>query len=188
MTFGGGSTAGGGAGGSWGPAQPTTPPGPSRVNLPGYGGTALVAGGAAPLIATQSVDPSEAIPSIDTPYGPVFQGTSDAELGALGDAQSGAILYRFGTTGENAAGEGQFWSFSNPATFESSEYRQMMGMLPAQADSTGYPFIVSGRLTGGANAITRFSPAFEGSGVGGTLEVVVENVAEDIEILAFGTL
>jgi len=180
---------GAGAGGSWDPAptQSTTTASstPSRVKIPGYGGTATVAAGAAPFIPTESPEIGASIPEIpyvNTPFGPAYQGGSEAELGALADAQGGAMLYRSGITGFNSATEGQYWSMMNPTTTEG--YTDLMGM-PSQVGAEGYPFIVSARLAPGAAAITRFAPAVAGGGTGGALEVVVGDAAEALEVLAF---
>lgn len=184
---------GAGAGGSWDPAptQPKTTASstPSRVNRPGYGGSITVSAGAGAgaALATETSELGASIPEIpyvNTPFGPAFQGTSDAELGALSDAQGGALLYRSGVTGFNSATEGQFWSLTNPATVDSVGYAEMMGM-PSQAGAEGFDFMVTGRLAPGAAAIARFSPAVAGGGAGGALEVVVGDAAEAMEILVF---
>lgn len=187
--FGGGQTGGGGADGSWGPAATTQTSSasntPSRVNIPGYGGAAAVTAAAAAFIPTESPEIGASIPEVpyvNTPYGAAYQGASDAELGALADAQGGAMLYRSGITGFNSATEGQFWSFDNPATTEG--YADVMGM-PSQVAAEGYPFIVSARLAPGGAAITRFAPGVAGGGAGGALEVVVGDAAEALEVLAF---
>jgi hypothetical protein len=123
------------------------------VNIPGYGGAAAVTAAAAAFFPTESPEIGASIPEVpyvNTPYGAAYQGASDAELGALADAQGGAMLYRSGITGFNSATEGQFWSFDNPATTEG--YADVMGM-PSQVAAEGYPFIVSARLAPGGRRL-----------------------------------
>ena len=134
---------GAGAGGSWDPA-PTTQTStasstPSRVNRPGYGGSVTVSAGAGAALATEtsgigaSIPEEPLIPFVNTPFGPAYQGTSEAELGGLADAQGGAMLYRSGITGFNSATEGQYLVHD-----ESSNYRRLCRPY-------GYAFTESGR-------------------------------------------
>jgi len=182
--FGGGSTGGGGAGfggagagGSWGPeATPQTSTAsstPSRVRIPGYGGTATVAAGAAPFIGTQSADIDATIPYVDTPYGAAFQEYSSAAQDALADVQSGATLYRQGTFGIQETTGAQFWSLDNPAT--TSGYAANMGMLDPAAEADWY---MGARLVPGASVITRVA-------AGGTAIEAVTPAEGAVDLLWF---
>jgi hypothetical protein len=109
-----------------------------------------------------------AIPgAIATPYGPAAQATSRAALAARAQVGEGATLWRVGTAGRSAAGEGQFWALEHPL---SPGFANRYG-VPAQ-NLKGANFIESGALRPGTPFVTRQAPGVGGS-LGGGIEAVV---------------
>jgi RHS repeat-associated protein len=105
--------------------------------------------------------------SIATPYGNALQSMDYAAIAARTQVNNGATLYRLGSMGKSAAGEGQFWSFENPLN---AGYPARYGM-PA-ANVTNANFVETATLRPGTPFITRPAPAI-GANPGGGIEVVV---------------
>jgi RHS repeat-associated protein len=101
--------------------------------------------------------------AIQTPYRLEVQASSSEALSALGQAQSGARLYRSGTIGSSMAGESQYWSLMNPG---SPSYAGLMG-VPAGTPN----FVLSGVLRPGASVITNEAAAL-GANAGRGIQVV----------------
>ena len=74
-------------------------------------------------------------------------------------------MYRAGQFGISHAGEGQYWSLSNPLV--TANYVGSQG-LPV----SGFDFVIAGRVSEGVQFVTRYSPGI-GNNPGGALEVVV---------------
>ncbi len=104
---------------------------------------------------------------IATSRGLVTQATSDAALAARAQVSEGATLWRMGTTGRSAAGEGQFWSLEHPLT---PDFASRYG-IPAE-NIKSWNFIESATLRPGTPFVTRQAPAV-GQNLGGGIEVVV---------------
>ena len=108
-----------------------------------------------------------AIPAIETPNGLASQATSRAAMAARGEVESGATLWRMGTTGRSAAGEAQFWALEHPLTPGFAARHGVPARNVLNAD-----FIESAVLRPGSPFITRGAPGV-GSNLGGAIEVVV---------------
>jgi hypothetical protein len=117
--------------------------------------------------STNKIISSESVNKIETPYGYAVQSNKEAALAARPKVESGATLYRIGTTGKSQAAEAQFWSLENP-------------LSPGFANRYGIPeeniinadFIETGVLKPGTPFVTRPAPGI-GENIGGGIEVVV---------------
>jgi hypothetical protein len=103
---------------------------------------------------------------IDTPFGVATQELSDPALRLRSEVAGGRPLFRGGTIGRSATGEGQFWAPESPL---SPEYASRYGV----ASFTEPDFVIEGTLREGTQFVTRTAPAV-GSNPGGALEVVTE--------------
>ena len=165
IPFTGGLSGDAGAGGSWGTPDATDLSHTVQRVHQSTGGTAVVLGPAALSPSLTDSPLSSTLQSVETPYGPAFQGPGAAEISALEDATAGATLYRAGWTGVQNTVGAQFWSLSNPALTENiAEINGMPGIVGSR-DSVR--FIMGGRLLPGAAAITRIAPGVIGGGAGG---------------------
>ena len=104
---------------------------------------------------------------IRTPYGEAIQSNTEAAIAARSKVESGATLYRIGTTGKSQAAEAQFWALEHP-------------LSPGFASRYGIPkenvinadFIETATLKPGTPFVTRIAPGV-GENIGGGVEVVV---------------
>lgn len=118
-------------------------------------------------IAIQEQEAPEKISSVETPYGPAVQGTSEAAISARPDVADGATLYRIGTAGMSEAGEAQFWSLEHPST---PGFAGRHGMPPENVSKLN--FVEQGHLSEGVPFVTREAPPVAAN-PGGGIEVVV---------------
>jgi hypothetical protein len=102
-------------------------------------------------------------PSIATPYAVEIQGLSTGARTALGEARSGATLFRSGELGRSMAAESQYWSLQNPLT---PGYAGQMG-----APAVNTNFLMGGSLRPGAPVITNQAMRI-GSNRGGGIQAV----------------
>jgi RHS repeat-associated protein len=112
-------------------------------------------------------------PEIATPYGPAVQGTSDAALAARAQVQSGATLWKIGTTGASETTDAQFWALENPLDASgniSAGFASRYGIPAANVANTN--FIQSAVLGADVPFVTRIAPAV-GANLGGGVEAVV---------------
>lgn len=107
-------------------------------------------------------------PTINTPYGPANQETTEAALNARNMVQNGATLYKYGTLGISNGTESQFWSLENPLS--NPNYIKNLG-IPAENLAGNNTFILIGQALPDANFITRAAPGI-GSSLGGAMEAV----------------
>ena len=105
--------------------------------------------------------------TVDTPYGPALQSSEASAMAARAQVESGASLYRVGTTGKSQAAEAQFWALEHPST---PGFAQRYG-IPAE-NVQNFNFIESATLKPGTPFVTRPSPPV-GANPGGGIEVVV---------------
>ena len=122
---------------------------------------------AASRITKAGEEATKGFAEIATPYGLARQGTSAAALEARASVESGATLYRIGTTGKSNTIGAQFWSLENPTT---PGYAARYG-IPAE-NVANSNFIQTATLRPGASFVTRAAPAV-GKNPGGGVEAVV---------------
>lgn len=115
--------------------------------------------------------PDVTYPTIDTPYGPANQETTETALNALNQIKNGAPLYKYGTLGKSNGIESQFWSLENPLS--NPNYINSFG-IPAENLAGQNTFILVGQALPDANFITRAAPGV-GSSLGGAIEAVFES-------------
>jgi LysM repeat protein len=120
--------------------------------------------GGAQTVATVAND---VVKGVNTPYGPAFQSTDSAAIAARAQVESGATLYRVGTSGKSQAAEAQFWALEHPNT---PGFAQRYGIPVENVQNIN--FIEAATLNPGTTFITRPSPGV-GTNVGGGIEVVV---------------
>ena len=119
-------------------------------------------------------------PFIETPYGYAKQSGLPSALKLRNDVENGIPLFRGGTMGRSAAGEGQFWSLENPL---SENYADKMGI---PMENYKYPdFVECGTLVPGTNFVIRPAPRV-GNNKGGGIEVVVP--PNGVKLNSFNTL
>lgn len=70
---------------------------------------------AAPALVNAAIASEDEAEGVATPFGLAVQDRSPAALTARDAVESGAPVYRIGTTGISAGPEGQFWALENPA-------------------------------------------------------------------------
>ena len=128
----------------------------------------VVASARAPAVA-KAVSRVAAATEVATPRGPAIQEATAAARAALGEARSGATLYRQGAFDMQETSRAQFWSLSNPAS--TPGYAGGMGM-PGGA-SPKVDWIMGGTLHDGTDAVSRSAPAI-GVNLGGKFEIVVQ--------------
>jgi RHS repeat-associated protein len=111
--------------------------------------------------------------AVKTPYGPAEQSTSTAAQTALNKVNSGADLYKLGTTGRSEAAGSQFWSLENPL-INSAQYAQKYG-IPLQNIERA-DFLMVGTANSNGRFITREAPTAAGApkNSGGGIEVVTD--------------
>jgi RHS repeat-associated protein len=109
--------------------------------------------------------------SVKTPYGMAEQSTTKGSQTALAKVNSGADLYKLGTTGRSEATGSQFWSLENPL-INSAQYAQKYG-IPLQNIEKA-DFLMIGTARPGGGFITREAPTAPGApkNSGGGIEVV----------------
>jgi hypothetical protein len=190
----GGMVSGGASGGLGGAYTYMTGPGPHSaggfLQATGQGvGIGTITGGAGgaaghglSTVGGKVLGEAHPIPSVDTPYGPAVQETSDAALAARARVLSGEPIYRMGTMGKSQAAEGQFWALEHPST-------------PGYAGRYGIPeenvvnadFVEQARVPAGTDFITRSAPGI-GDNPGGGIEVVVPPGGADLDWFSAGGL
>ncbi len=105
------------------------------------------------------------IGAVPTPHGAAVQDATLAPLRA--EVAAGRQIFRGGTFGRSAAGEGQFWALESPLN------PGFANRLGAATLGSGTPdFVIGATVRSGANFVTRIAPAV-GRNAGGAPEVVV---------------
>lgn len=121
---------------------------------------------AVPVAEAVTATLASRVANITTPHGVARQASTAEALAARSTVESGATLYRIGTTGVSNTVGAQYWSLENPL---SSGYASRYG-VPA-ANIANANFIETATLRPGASFVTRPAPGV-GSNRGGGIEVV----------------
>ncbi|WP_339327354.1 RHS repeat-associated core domain-containing protein, partial [Erwinia amylovora] len=112
---------------------------------------------------------------VETPYGPATQSTAPEALAARAQVESGATLYRVGTTGRSETVGAQFWALEHP---HSPGYANRYGIPQENVDRSN--FLMTARLKPGSDFVTKPAPGV-GNNLGGGIEVVVPPDAVKIQ-------
>jgi hypothetical protein len=107
--------------------------------------------------------------AIPTPYGLAWQSINPEALILRQTINSGASVFRAGTTGFSDAVEGQFWAMENPLT--APNYAARYGIPPQNIDRLN--FVERGTVRRDNPFIIRPAPGVQGN-AGGAFEVVVK--------------
>ena len=105
--------------------------------------------------------------TVATPFGVAGQATDHVSLAARTEVESGARIWRIGTTARSNAANAQFWSLEQPS---SPGFAERYGIPPENIAHSD--FIESAIVPPGTPFSTRPAPAV-GSNSGGGIEVVV---------------
>jgi hypothetical protein len=99
--------------------------------------------------------------AVSTARGLATQTTSGVALAARRQVESGATLYRVGTTGKSGAAEAQFWALEHPST---PGFAGRYGIPPDNVLKAN--FVQTATLRPGAGFVTRVAPRVGGTTLG----------------------
>ena len=113
--------------------------------------------------------------NVSTPHDTAVQATTPGAIALRQSVAGGQLIYRGGNFPNSLGPEGQYWSPQNPLT---PGYADSIGAANLSANPPN--FILGGRISPGANFVTRPAPPFGGN-AGGALEVVPQSGGVSID-------